>query len=295
MNKVLVIVVTYNGMKWVDRCFGSLRASEVPVDVIAVDNGSTDGTQQHLRDEYPEVKLVETGKNLGFGRANNIGFRHALQNGYDFVYLLNEDAWVMPDTLGKLIDSFPNSRYGILSPMQMSASMEEMDPRFKKHCGDAVAKDGGIVDVRFVMAAHWMISAECLRAVGGFSPTFKHYGEDENYIHRARYHGFKVGVVKDSFAVHDRARRKDSRLTSLKLKRVSCLVRLSDPNNDLPTEAIYQPVRLIAMGIKNLSMFLLGSVPHLISKYPDIFLNRRISFSDGAFLDAASDQQEDCS
>lgn len=250
-----------------------------------MDNGSTDGTQQYLRDSYPEVKLIETGKNLGFGRANNIGFRYALQNDYDFVYLLNEDAWVMPDTLGKLIDSFPNSRYGIVSPMQMSATMDKMDPRFEKHCGASVTKDGSVVDVRFVMAAHWMISAECLRAVGGFSPTFKHYGEDENYIHRARYHGFKVGVVKDAYAVHDRAKRKDSRMTALRLKRVSCLVRLSDPNNDLPAEAIYQPLRLIAMSIRNLSMYLLASVPHLLAKYPDIFLNRRISFSDGAFLE----------
>ncbi|MCQ2139248.1 MAG: glycosyltransferase family 2 protein [Bacteroidales bacterium] len=285
MNKILVIVVTYNGMKWVDRCFGSLRTSEVSADVLAVDNGSTDGTQQYLRDSYPEVKLIETGKNLGFGRANNIGFRYALQNDYDFVYLLNEDAWVMPDTLGKLIDSFPNSRYGIVSPMQMAATMDKMDPRFEKHCSASVTKDGEVVDVRFVMAAHWMISAECLRAVGGFSPTFKHYGEDENYIHRARYHGFKVGVVKDAYAVHDRAKRKDSRMTALKLKRVSCLVRLSDPNNDLPAEAIYQPLRLIAMSIRNLSMYLLASVPHLLAKYPDIFLNRRISFSDGAFLE----------
>ena len=82
MNRILTIVVTYNGMRWADRCFGSLSMSGVPTDVIAIDNGSTDGTPEYISENFPQVKIVATGENYGFGRANNIGLRYALEHGY---------------------------------------------------------------------------------------------------------------------------------------------------------------------------------------------------------------------
>ena len=56
--KVYVIVVTYNGKKWVDLCFGSLRRSEIPLHTIAIDNASTDKTKQLIKSNYPEVELI---------------------------------------------------------------------------------------------------------------------------------------------------------------------------------------------------------------------------------------------
>ena len=132
MNRVLVIVVTYNAMKWVDRCFGSVMLSRLPADVIVIDNGSTDGTPEYIKEYFPDVMLVSTGENLGFGRANNIGFRHALKHGYEYVYLLNQDAWVFPDTFGILVKAMEDDRsLGILSPMQMAACLDRPDPRFE--------------------------------------------------------------------------------------------------------------------------------------------------------------------
>ena len=107
-SRILAIVVTYNGMKWVDRCLGSLVMSRTPADVIVIDNGSQDGTQEYIAENYPEVKLVSTGENFGFGKANNIGLKHALEKGYEYVYLLNQDAWVYPDTLGVLMEAMEN-------------------------------------------------------------------------------------------------------------------------------------------------------------------------------------------
>ena len=74
--KVLTIIVTYNGMKWLDRCLGSLRTSSVPSDVLVVDNGSTDGSPAYIQENFPEVMLHCTGENLGFGKANKIGRAH---------------------------------------------------------------------------------------------------------------------------------------------------------------------------------------------------------------------------
>ena len=122
-NIVLVIVVTYNAMKWAERCLSSLRNSSVSCDVMVIDNNSTDGTQNFIHTHFPEVELIENKKNLGFGQANNIGLQRVLDENYEYAYLLNQDAWVMPDTLEKLIDiSKTHPEYGVLSPMQLKAS-----------------------------------------------------------------------------------------------------------------------------------------------------------------------------
>ena len=98
--RILTIVVTYNGLKWMDSCLESLRRSECPTDVMLIDNCSTDGTPDYVKEHFPEVNLVQSDANLGFGQANNVGLKYALEHCYDYVYLLNQDAWVMPDTLG---------------------------------------------------------------------------------------------------------------------------------------------------------------------------------------------------
>jgi GT2 family glycosyltransferase len=96
------VVLTYQAASLVDGCFGSLRRAETEalgVDVIAVDNASTDGTVQRIRGGYPEVTVIENGRNLGFAEGNNVGIRLALARGADFVYLLNADTEVTPKFL----------------------------------------------------------------------------------------------------------------------------------------------------------------------------------------------------
>ena len=90
MRRILVIIVTYNAMKWADRCFGSLRDSRQPVDVFVVDNGSADGTAEHIRNHYPEVMLHCAGENNGFGKANNIGLEYALANYPKALFLIEK-------------------------------------------------------------------------------------------------------------------------------------------------------------------------------------------------------------
>ena len=68
MKKVSIIIVTWNGMKWIDKCLSSIRQSCLPVTVFLVDNNSTDGTQSYISKNYSEVKLTLSNKNLGFGK-----------------------------------------------------------------------------------------------------------------------------------------------------------------------------------------------------------------------------------
>lgn len=293
MSRILVITVTYNAMKWVDRCFGSLRDSRHPVDVFVVDNGSSDGTAEYIRNHFPEVMLHCSGENYGFGKANNIGLEYALANGYDYVYLLNQDAWVFPDTFDRLLEAHDaHPEYGILSPVQMTASMERPDPRFKVKCLDkelSAYESGRIYDVDFVMAAHWLVSRRCLLSTGGFSPAFRHYGEDDNFIHRALWKGYKIGFLAGTYAVHDRELRSTPKHAAMRLKCVASVVKLSNPSSCLPFRLVMQPLELLAIAVRYMSSDVLKFIPSFVASCPKIVKLRRESLEEGAFLNVPNE------
>lgn len=290
--EILTIVVTYNAMKWLDRCLGSLSESEVPTDVIVIDNGSVDGTCEYIAGNYPDVLLTRSEENLGFGKANNVGFRYALEHQYRYVYLMNQDAWVYKDTLSVLTSAMDSdSSIGILSPMQMTASGDRPDMRFEKKCPAEALEDisgpvasGKVYETKFVMAAHWMISRKCLQKVGGFSPAFPHYGEDDNFIHRARLKGYRICVHSGAKAVHDREMRPQSKDASMRLKCVASVVKVSNPLNCLWLRLLFQPIELISISLRYSSWSVFQYVFTLIGSYCRLIRLRRESFEDGAFL-----------
>lgn len=290
--EILTVIVTYNAMKWLDRCLGSLSLSEVPTDVIVIDNGSVDGTCECISANYPDVRLVRSDENLGFGKANNIGFRYALEHQYRYVYLMNQDAWIHKDTFAVLTSAMKSDpSIGILSPMQMAASGDRPDPRFERKCPAKALEDiygtmvyGQVYDAKFVMAAHWMISRECIQKVGGFSPAFPHYGEDDNLIHRARLKGFRVCVHSGTKAVHDREMRPQSKDASMKLKCVASVVKISNPLDRLLFRLLFQPLELLAISLRYRSWTVFRYIFTLIGSYRRLIRFRKESFVDGAFL-----------
>lgn len=241
---LLVIVISYNSMPWAKKCYDSLRLSKVPCDVVTIDNGSTDGTQDYIRRNYPEVELIQSEMNLGFGKANNIGFQKAIDEGYEFVYLLNQDAWIMPETFEVLLNvSKKHPEYGILSPMHLQSDKNHFDKNFLRSVIGSYQQRGAsfvndlyngrrleIYEVSRVMAAHWLITRKCLEIVGGFSPTFPHYGEDDNYADRVNYWELKLGIVPEAKAVHDRSDPNwSNEKTEYVCKYIDALVRVSKP------------------------------------------------------------------
>jgi len=221
MTKVFVIIVTYNGKQWYDRCFSSLRNSEIPVQIVVVDNASSDDTVEYIRTNFPEVHLIESAVNLGFGKGNNIGIRYALDIGSDYIFLLNQDAWIEKNTLSKLIDGFKNKNVGIVSPIHLNGSYTGLDLDFALYMSAKFISDSYLRNmedyyfVPMVNAAAWLISAECIQTVGGFDTLlFAHYGEDDNYCQRVLYHGFKIAVCTKSTICHDREFREDLSLQS---------------------------------------------------------------------------------
>ncbi len=217
--KVVVIIITYNPLQWIQKCLNSLRLSSTAVEICVVDNCSTDGAQEVIQTNYLEVDFIQSSKNLGFGAANNIGIKKAFDNGADYVFLLNQDAWVEFDTIEKLILAQQNEpQYGIVSPMHLNGEGTALDFNFSNYIIPFECKalysdiflnkiKKGLYEVKFVNAAGWLISRKCLENIGGFNPSFFHYGEDDNYVDRVHFHQLKVGVLATTRLFHDREER----------------------------------------------------------------------------------------
>lgn len=214
MKKIFVIVVTYKGKQWYDRCFTSLRESTIPVQTIVVDNASEDGTVEYIRKLFPEIHLIESKENLGFGKGNNLALKYAYEQNCDYVFLLNQDAWLEDrNAIEKLVDiSEKNPDYGIISPMHLSADKKRLNMGIgynDRNCSKRMLSDmycGLMKDIYatdYVNAAGWLLPRKTLSTLGGFDPLIFHYGEDDDYLNRARYHGLKIGICPGTIIIHD--------------------------------------------------------------------------------------------
>ncbi len=102
--RVLIIILCYNGVADTLACLESLQHVEYPsFDILVLDNASSDGTPEKVRNRFPQVTVIENGANLGFAAGNNVGLRYMLRHGYDYALLLNNDTEVAPDFLDHLV------------------------------------------------------------------------------------------------------------------------------------------------------------------------------------------------
>ncbi|KUJ51517.1 glycosyltransferase family 2 protein [Chryseobacterium sp. JAH] len=244
MSKVHIIIVTYNAMKWAEKCFTSLRQSSILLKCIVVDNGSTDGTQEYIRKNFSEVELIISEDNLGFGKANNIGIARAYQQGADFFYLMNQDAWLFPDSIKKLLEIYGKyenrDEIGIISPMHLDGSEKHLDIFLDKYIAINFEKTRLISDlylqtqkpyyeISFINAAHWLLPKSTIETVGGFNPYFFHYGEDTEYVNRMKFHQKKILLVPGSKVVHD-GKQNLAKIDYTKYEDLTIETNILDPN-----------------------------------------------------------------
>ncbi len=197
-KRVAIVIVTYNGQSWIDKCIKPLYGFEY-VKIIVIDNNSSDNTVEIIKEKFPLVHLINSNINLGFGKANNYGFDYAMSNNFDFVFLLNQDASIDYLTLKKLIHSYQqDNSIGILSPVHYKneAEVENVFEFYLKDSNISFSEVGSlnITDIKFVNAALWLISLENLKKIGGFNPLYFHYGEDVDFVNRVKYNQLKIKV-----------------------------------------------------------------------------------------------------
>lgn len=282
MFSVHVIIVTYNAMKWVERCFTSLRHSSVPVQSIVIDNGSTDGTQEYIKNYFPEIHFIQSDENLGFGKANNIGIETAYRDGADFFYLMNQDAWLYEDSIEKLLEVYmqhPNQEeVGIISPVHIDGTEKRFDIFLDKYIAYNCEKTRLISDLYFqslkpyyeldfINAAHWLLPKKTIETIGGFNPYFFHYGEDNEYVNRIHYHKKKIILAPGSKVVHD-GKQSLNKIDYNKYKDLTIETKIINPN--LPDALRLEKKALVQSMIKNSVLGKVNISRQLITKYKKI-------------------------
>lgn len=213
MAKVAIIIVTWKGMKWIDKCLTSIRESSYPVTTFIVDNASPDETPNHIAQNYPEMILTRSEDNLGFGKANNIAIAQAYKEGFDYFFLLNQDAYLQPCTVERLLQVAATDKYAIISPIHLNGDGSHIDFYFRDFvlgkCPayldlSVIGGEDVIFESDFIPAAAWFLPRKTIEEIGGFDPLFYHYGEDDNYCQRCRFHHRKIVFITKTFIHHDR-------------------------------------------------------------------------------------------
>ncbi|MDP1721735.1 MAG: glycosyltransferase family 2 protein [Candidatus Gottesmanbacteria bacterium] len=241
---VAIILVNWNGKKDTLECLASLRqvkSQKSPpkvdqplaekVKVIVVDNGSTDGSVEAIRNNFPDVEVIETGRNLGFSGGNNAGIRRAREQGADFVWLLNNDTVVDKNALTTLIDACRDSRVGIAgSKIYFASGREYHKERYQEtELGKVIWYAGGFIDWENMYASHrgvdevdkgqydkteetlfvtgcsMMVRKEVFEKIGLFDEKFFAYLEDLDYCLRAKRAGYKLLYAPQSVVWHKNA------------------------------------------------------------------------------------------
>jgi hypothetical protein len=212
------VVLNWNGREDTLRCLESLTLVEHDdLGIVCVDNGSSDGSQQAVRERFSEIVLIEAGANLGYSAGNNLGLRHALEHGMRWAMLVNNDATVAPDA----IDGFERAaharpRAGILAGKVLFADR----PQTIWFAGQRVSEllgysgrprgygreDGPrysrVRSTGRAVGALMAISREAIEAAGLLAEDLFLYVEDVDWALRARAAGFEVVLAPQARAWH---------------------------------------------------------------------------------------------
>jgi len=218
-KKIAVVVVTHNASRYLDDCFGSLEAADrsgLDVDIIVVDNASTDDTAARLRQAYPSVRVMANQKNLGFAGGNNVGIKAALEEGADYVYLLNHDTEASLDFLTEAVKvaEADEKIAAVQSLLLLHPEKDLINSAGNAihflgfgYCRDyrrpaAAWRHTGIREIAYASGAAVLYRAEALRQVGLFDEELFLYHEDLDLGWRLRLAGFSNVLAPHSIVYH---------------------------------------------------------------------------------------------
>ena len=233
MTKILIIIVNYNETGTIFDCLKTLidfnpGIRGYDLKILVVDNGSTDGSVENLKSQISnlktksqssklkELKVIRNKKNLGFAGGVNVGIREVLENGADYIFLLNPDGAVTEDTINKLIEiAHGDKRIGIVGPLILDQHKNVWSAGGiidkKRYTAGHTFKVNGQKEADFVSGCAMLIKGEVFQEIGLFDERFFLYFEDADFCLRAKKAGFKV-IFTPEVVVYHHAGKKNIRL-----------------------------------------------------------------------------------
>jgi len=227
--KVAIIYLSFHCEPYMPEVVRALEKLIYPKDRIAfviVDNPHPEhgpsipylqkNVSPKSENELPKTVLIANEKNVGFSHGNNVGARWALENGYDYIYFHNNDAYMDPDCLGSMVEAMEKDKN-----IGIAQSLVRLHPERSKinttgnalhilgygYCRDYKCDVDSVVlpavsDIPYASGSSLMVSADFLRIHGGWSSDFFMYHEDTEISLRARVARKRVVLVRDSYMYH---------------------------------------------------------------------------------------------
>jgi len=216
--RISVIIVNYKAKYFLKNCIASVLSSDImeKVEIIVVDNNSSDGSNEMLQKEFPEVKLLQNSENLGFSKANNKGASVAKG---DYLLILNPDTVLDETTLSEMLDFSENqTQFGAAGVHFIDGSgkfLPESKRNFpnlkvagakllgysKYYYANHIQKDAN-AEIDILTGAFMFIKSKVYKEVGGFDEDFFMYGEDIDLSYRITKAGYKNHFVGTCKVVH---------------------------------------------------------------------------------------------
>ena len=202
-----VVISTWQARDLLERCLRALRADPSDMTVIVVDNASGDGTIELVREQFPEVTLVELPENVGFGRAINAGVRAGTG---DAIVLVNDDAIVAPGFVDTIVAPFSDPAVGMVAGLMTIPDTDLVDgfgieldralAAYNRARHAPVGTPGGRLAMPSGGAAAYR--REAWQSAGGFEEALFVYGEDVDLGLRLRSLGWKAAEAASARGVH---------------------------------------------------------------------------------------------
>jgi GT2 family glycosyltransferase len=215
--KAAIVILNWNRCADTVECIESvLKTVYSNFEIVVVDNGSSDHSVKMIREKFAQVFLIENNENLGYAEGNNVGIRHALNHGADYVWLLNNDAVVDRNALVTMIDLAERNReIGVLGSkiyyfdkpeiIWFAGATIDWKRAISAHIG-RLEKDTGQYEVQKevdrVTGCSMLIRRDVLESVGLFDEKFFLYAEEVDYCVRARNKGYRIFYVPKSIVYH---------------------------------------------------------------------------------------------
>lgn len=214
---IIIVILNWNGKEDTLECLASVKKLDYSnYEIVLVDNGSVDGSEDAISMQYPDVTLLQTGENLGYAGGNNVGIRWALEQGADYVLVLNNDTIVDTQLLDHLVPAgvydkniglFGPTNFYYNEPTKIWAigAIAKEPPRIGyKIIGDGDHEDKWKTAIQFdaLVGSAMLIHRKVFETIGLFDEKFFLCWEEYDFCTRASEAGYKCHFIPEAKIWH---------------------------------------------------------------------------------------------